>query len=163
MFNINKDDVPSAGISDSDRLQGGEIETKMVFGNTMSMMYAERPEDYHSRPHVHDSEQFNYLIEGKLWIFIEDEAFLMEPGDLSRIPEMKVHWSKVEDGPCAMVESHSPPYIGDPDLAGENQSKVVGLFSDSEDPIPIDVSENIWAADFYADHEQEMMDEYLNG
>lgn len=159
MLEINKNDVPEAGLS-GDKLKGGELVTKMVFGNTMSMMYAERPEDYHSTPHVHDSEQFNYVLKGKIWIFVEDEAMLMEPGDFSRVPEMAVHWSNVEEGPCVMVESHSPPYIGDPDLAGEDYDKVVGLFTDEEEPVPIDESVNIWAAESYADNEEELMDEY---
>jgi quercetin dioxygenase-like cupin family protein len=156
VYHINKDDVPEAGLGS----KGGELKTRMVYGEDTSMMYAERPEDYHSKPHAHDSEQFNYVIEGKIWIFIEDEAMLLEPGDFNRIPELDIHWSKVEEGPCIMVESHTPPYIGDPDLAGEEFEKVVGLFED-EDEHPDSISVNIWGSESYAENEEEMMEEHL--
>ncbi|WP_411968898.1 cupin domain-containing protein [Haloferax sp. YSSS75] len=156
---INRDDVPEAGLS-GDHLKGGELVTRMVYGKSMSMVYAERPADYHSTPHVHDAEQFNYVLEGKIWIFVEDEADLLEPGDFSRVPRMAVHWSKVEEGPCVMVESHSPPYIGDEGLAGANKEKVVGLFTDDETPEASAEASNVWAADSYAEHEDELIASY---
>jgi mannose-6-phosphate isomerase-like protein (cupin superfamily) len=158
-LNAHRDEVPDAGLS-GDELKGGELVTRMVHGNEMSMLYAERPDDYHSTPHVHDSEQLNYVLEGSIWIFLEDEAMLLEPGEFSRIPEMAVHWSKVEDGPCLMVESHAPPYIGDDDLAGADNEKVVGLFADDEEPDVVAESANVWASDAYAEREAELMAEY---
>lgn len=158
-LDVNRDEIPDAGLS-GDRLKGGELVTRMVYGKTMSMMYAERPDDYHSTPHVHDSEQLNYVLEGEIWIFVEDEAMLMAPGDFSRVPRMAVHWSKVEDGPCVMVESHAPPYIGDADLAGAGKEKVVGLFADDEEPGAEAESDNVWAAESYADREGELIREY---
>jgi quercetin dioxygenase-like cupin family protein len=156
---VNRDDVPEAGLS-GDHLKGGELITKMVYGKTMSMMYAVRPADYHSTPHVHDAEQFNYVLDGKIWIYVDDEAELLEPGDFSRVPRMAVHWSKVEEGPCAMVESHSPPYVGDEGLAGADKEKVVGLFADDEAPEAESEAANVWAAESYADREEELMDAY---
>lgn len=156
---VNKDEVPEAGLSGAN-LEGGELVTRMVHGNTMSMLYAVRPDDYHSTPHVHDSEQLNYVLEGEIWLFLEDEATLMGPGDFSRVPRMAVHWSKVEDGPCVMVESHAPPYIGDEDLAGADNERVVGLFADGEDPDVEAGSDNVWAAESYADGEAELIEEY---
>lgn len=160
-LHVNRDGVPDAGLT-GEELKGGELVTRMVYGNTMSMMYAERPDDYHSTPHVHDSEQLNYVLKGKIWIFVEDEAMLLEPGDFSRVPKMAVHWSKVEEGPCVMVESHAPPYVGDESLAGENREKVVGLFADDETPEPTTESDNVWAAESYAEREAELIAEYRN-
>lgn len=156
---VNKDDVPEAGLS-GDHLKGGELVTRMVYGRSMSMMYARRPDDYHSTPHVHDSEQLNYVLEGKIWLFLEDRAVLMEPGDFSRVPRMAVHWSRVEEGPCVMVESHAPPYIGDEGLAGEDKERVVGLFTDDEEPSAADESDNVWAAESYADIEEDLVAAY---
>lgn len=159
MMKISKKAVPNASV-DTSKLEAGNITTKMIYGNTTSLMFAERPKEYHSKPHVHDSEQLNYLLEGEIWIFIEDDVFLMESGDFSRIPEMAVHWSKVKEGPCKMIESHSPPYIGDPELAGENHEKVIGLFSNAEDNEVPEESKNVWAAEWYAENEDALIAEY---
>lgn len=155
-YHVHRDDVPEAGLGS----KGGAMETRLVYGKDMSMMYAERPADYHSKPHAHDSEQFNFVIYGKIWIFIEDEAMLLEPGDFNRIPELAVHWSKVESGPCVMIEAHCPAYVADEELAGKDMEKAVGMFGPDEEGIPVDASTNIWAAESYAANEAELMEEY---
>lgn len=160
---INKADVPEGGFdADGEKVEAGGLTTKMVFGKTMSMVYAVRPEGHRGVPHAHDAEQFNYVEQGKIWIFVEDEVVLLEPGDFNRIPSMAVHWAIVEEGPCVMIESHSPPYIGDKELAGPNKEKVVGLFRDSEEPAAMGEAVNIWARDSYAEHEEQMMEEHLD-
>lgn len=159
---IHRDDIPEGGLdADGEKVKAGGLTTKMVYGKTMSMVYAVRPQGHRGVPHAHDAEQFNYVQQGKIWIFVEDEAVLLEPGDFNRIPSMAVHWAIVEEGPCVMIESHAPPYIGDEELAGKNKKKVVGLFQDDEDPTPAGEAVNIWAQETYAENEEQMMEEYL--
>lgn len=155
-YHVHRNDVPEAGLGS----KGGAMETRLVYGKDMSMMYAERPEDYHSKPHAHDSEQFNYIISGEIWIFIEDEAMLLTPGDFNRIPELAIHWSKVESGPCVMVEAHCPAYVADEELAGKGMQKAIGMFGPDEEGIPVDASTNIWAAESYAENETELIEAY---
>lgn len=73
---------------------------------------------------------------------------------------MAVHWSKIEDGPYVMVESHVPPYLGNEELAGSNKEKIIGLFADDEASEAIDESDNVWTAESYAEREAELMAEY---
>ncbi|MDR9432160.1 MAG: hypothetical protein RI568_15875, partial [Natronomonas sp.] len=84
-------------------------------------------------------------------------ADLLGLGDFSRVPRMAVHWSKVEEGPCVMVESHSPPYIADEGLAGADKEGLVGLFPDDETRGAEAEAANVWAAESYADPEAELM------
>ncbi len=158
-LHANKDDVPRVGFDS----RGGELETRMVHGRSMSMVYARRPDGYHSAPHVHPAEQLNFVLEGSVWLFVEDEAALLEPGDFHRVPGMAVHWAKVEEGPAVLVEAHSPPYTGDAELAGEDREHVVGLFGADEEPDVPDESGSVWAAESYADDEAAMMDAFRSG
>lgn len=45
-------------------------------------MIASRAPGYHTRPHAHESEQINYVLEGEIWFFVEDKGFLCRKGDL---------------------------------------------------------------------------------
>ena len=73
---------------------------------------------YHSRPHKHDSEQWNYVLDGEIWFFIDQHGFRCVKGDIVRVPRNLVHWTwvRAEKG-CLMVETHTPQLTGDPDLA----------------------------------------------
>jgi gentisate 1,2-dioxygenase len=78
-------------------------------------MVATRQPEYHSRPHAHDSEQLNYVLEGELYVFVNDDGFLAKQGDIFRIPRNAIHWSWVKGSiPCVLLETHTPPLIGDP-------------------------------------------------
>jgi mannose-6-phosphate isomerase-like protein (cupin superfamily) len=105
--------------------------TKAVYGNGASLMIATRPGGYHSRPHVHDCEQLNWLQVGRLWVFVEDRAFLLRAGDFLRIPAGARHWSwnKTEQ-PCTLLEVHTPGLHADP-LISEH---AVGLYDVEEAP-----------------------------
>lgn len=105
--------------------------TKIIYGMHSSLMIAERPGGYHSKPHTHDCEQLNYLQSGQLHVFTEDAAYVLEVGDVLRIKPNVVHWSwnKAEE-PCVLIEVHSPGMQDDPTLA----SFAVGLFAEDEDP-----------------------------
>jgi quercetin dioxygenase-like cupin family protein len=111
------------------QVRGGAMLTKMVYGNDCNMMLAVRAPGYHSHPHTHDAEQLNYLLEGEVWVFIEDDGFLMKKGDFCRIPRNAVHWAwNRGDTDCTLVEVHSPAC--DP-LVRKN---AVGLYAEGETP-----------------------------
>lgn len=160
-----RDDLPSNSVG----AEGARLDQFTVYGNSHSLMYAERQEGYHSTPHSHDAEQMNLCIEGKIWIFYDDgtkidgvdrQAVLMEPGDFSRVPASTVHWALVEEGPCKLIESHAPPYIGDERVAGPERENVVGLYDDAEEPAPEGASWNIRATEKHAVNEEALMDAY---
>jgi mannose-6-phosphate isomerase-like protein (cupin superfamily) len=105
--------------------------TKAVYGNASSLMIATRPSGYHSVPHTHDCEQLNWLQSGVLWVFVEDRAFRMTSGDFLRIPAGAVHWSwNKGEGPCTLVEVHTPGMQHDALIAGF----AVGLHDEGEQP-----------------------------
>lgn len=105
--------------------------TKAVYGSASSLMIATRPGGYHSRPHVHDCEQLNWLQRGELWVFIEDRAVHMRSGDFLRIPHGARHWSWNRTGePCTLLEVHTPGLHADPLIA----THAVGLHDPGETP-----------------------------
>jgi gentisate 1,2-dioxygenase len=103
--------------------------TRFVYGNEANLMLATRSAGYHSKPHRHDCEQLNYLVDGELYIFIEDEGYLLRPGDFLRIPRNAVHWAwnrgKVA---CILIEVHAP--VLDP----MSRRGARGLFAAGETP-----------------------------
>ncbi|HUT72396.1 MAG TPA: cupin domain-containing protein [Desulfatiglandales bacterium] len=119
-------DVPK-GVVDM-QLVGGVLSTQQVVGTSCSMMVAMRSAGYHSKPHVHDCEQLNYVSRGEIWVFVEDDAFELKMGDFLRIPPSKVHWAwNRADQDCELIECHSPGL----DILPEDQA--VFLLSDKED------------------------------
>ena len=111
------------------QVRGGAMSTKMVYGNECNLMVAVRAPGYHSNPHRHDAEQLNYLLEGEVWVFIEDDAFLMKAGDFSRIPKNALHWAwNRSDQACTLVEAHAPAC--DP----QTRENAVGLYAEGEEP-----------------------------
>jgi quercetin dioxygenase-like cupin family protein len=96
-------------------LTGGSVGAQIVYGRESSMMVATRQPQYHSKPHSHDSEQLNYVLEGELYVFVGEDGFLAKKGDVFRIPRNATHWSWVQGTtPCVLLETHTPPLIGDP-------------------------------------------------
>lgn len=111
------------------QVRGGAMSTKMVYGNDCNMMIAVRGPGYHSHPHTHDAEQLNYVTEGEVWVFINNDGFLMKAGDLCRIPRNAVHWAwNRSDKDVTLIEVHAPAC--DP-LVRKN---AVGLYFDDETP-----------------------------
>ncbi len=105
----------------------GSMTTYFVYGNKANLMVAIRSTGYHSKPHRHDCEQLNYLLNGELWIFIEDQAFHLSQGDFLRIPRNVVHWAWNRGSePCTLIEVHAP--VLDPDTRRGS----VGLFAENE-------------------------------
>jgi quercetin dioxygenase-like cupin family protein len=107
--------------------------TRSVHGAQASLMIATRPGGYHSKPHRHDCEQLNWLTAGHVWIFVDDRAYEMHPGDFLRIPANAVHWAwNRSDESCYLVEVHAPGMQDDPSVADIS----IGLFADGETPAP---------------------------
>ena len=110
-------------------LHSGNMKTLFVYGNEANMMVATRSAGYHSKPHKHTPEQLNYVVEGELWIFIEDEVYHVKTGDFLRIPGNALHWAWNRGSiPCTMVQAHAPV------LAPEGRAGTMGLFADGEIP-----------------------------
>jgi mannose-6-phosphate isomerase-like protein (cupin superfamily) len=107
--------------------------TTLIHGTSASLMVAERPAGYHSRPHVHDCEQLNLLQDGELHVYCDGRVYHLRPGDVLRIPPNAVHWSwNRGDAPCTLIEVHAPGLQSDPEVA----PIAVGLFDEGEDPEP---------------------------
>ena len=116
----------------------GKVVTKRVYGNKVSVETAVRSPGYHTTPHVHEAEQINYILEGEIWFFVEDEGFLCKKGDFSRIPAGAIHWAwNRGDTDSVIIESHAPSQIGE--NAG---AKAVGLYGAGEEPNVEKISTN---------------------
>jgi quercetin dioxygenase-like cupin family protein len=110
-------------------LHGGQMKTLFVYGNEANLMIATRFAGYHSKPHRHTPEQLNYVIEGELWIFIEEDGYHLKKGDFLRIPGNALHWAWNRGSePCTMAQVHAP--VLNPDL----RKGTLGLFADNETP-----------------------------
>ena len=88
--------VKSTEMQEYNRVQSGEAGTgSMVvrkgYGNECSLMIATRRPGYHTKPHQHESEQINYVMDGEIWFFVKDQGFLCKKGDFHRIPANTVH------------------------------------------------------------------------
>ena len=91
-------------------------------------MIATRAPGYHTMPHVHESEQINFVQEGEIWFFVEDKAFQCKKGDFQRIPANKIHWAwNRSDRDTVVIEAHAPGLVGEKAAQG-----AVSLFEDGE-------------------------------
>ncbi len=143
-YHIASADIPAVDMAPPKEMQtgkGGSLMAQMVFGSDTSIMIAERETGYHSKPHAHDAEQMNYVVDGSIWFFINDDGFLAVKGDIVRVPRNAVHWAWVrEPGNCVLFESHTPPLIGD-----EKMSKgAFSLLGPGEDRANVIARENLW-------------------
>ena len=123
------------------RTVAGAMSTKVVYGNECSISVARRDAGYHSRPHYHESEQLNYVVDGQMWVFIQDEGFIARAGDFFRVPANAVHWAfNDSDQPVTAFQVHAPPL--EPERAAAR-----GLYRDDEDEQPRGNSRNIAVED----------------
>jgi quercetin dioxygenase-like cupin family protein len=123
------------------RTLAGAMSTKVVYGNECSISVAQRDAGYHSRPHYHESEQLNYVVDGQMWVFIEDEGFIARAGDFFRVPANAVHWAfNDRDEPVTAFQVHAPPL--EPERPAAH-----GLYRDDEVEQPQGNSRNITVED----------------
>lgn len=134
-FHASEEELPLISVSHSGKAGAGTVSFKMVYGTDTGLMIAHRIQGYHSKPHYHDCEQFNYILDGELMFFIEEEGYLCKPGDIIRVPRNATHWVWVTapEG-CKMLETHTAPLIGDPAL-GEGAVPLVGPGEDFKEPV----------------------------
>lgn len=119
----------------------GAMSTKVVHGDECSIVIATREAGYHSRPHYHESEQLNYVVEGEMWVFVEEEAFVARAGDFFRIPAGAVHWAfNRSEEPVTSFQVHAPPLEPQREAAR-------GLYAEGEEPAPRGESRNIAVED----------------
>ena len=115
-------------------LKTGEGEGSMIirqaYGNESSLLVALRPPGYHTRPHMHASEQINHVLEGEIWFFVEDKGYYCKAGDFHRIPANRVHWAwNRSHAITTVVGSYSPPLVG-----GDLRDGAAALFDENESP-----------------------------
>jgi quercetin dioxygenase-like cupin family protein len=127
--------VKSSDVKEYQRDQSGEAGTgRMVVrkghGDECSLMIATRKPGYHTKPHEHESEQINYVLDGEIWFFVKDQGFLCKKGDFHRIPANTVHWAyNRSDNDCTVAEAHAPALLG-----VQAGSSAVALYDEGETP-----------------------------
>ena len=129
-LHVKNEDVPHRkGVRTGAEGIGSMVSVK-GYGNECSLMIASRAPGYHTTPHVHESEQLNYIQQGEIWFFVEDQGFHCKKGDFQRIPANKVHWAwNRSDKDAVVIEAHAPGLVG---LKAANGA--VALFAASETP-----------------------------
>lgn len=138
-------DIPETNLVPAQFLSGGSVGAQIAYGRDASIMVATRQPQYHSKPHSHDSEQLNYVLEGELYVFVDDDGFLARKGDVFRIPRNAIHWSWVQGAmPCVLLETHTPPLIGDPGVT----DTAMALIGDDETREGIVAVRSKWPSDF---------------
>jgi quercetin dioxygenase-like cupin family protein len=143
---VRLDDVPETVLVPATHLTGGSIGARIAYGTDASVMVATRQPGYHSKPHRHPAEQLNYVLEGELYVFVDDDGFLARKGDVFRIPRDATHWSWVQGTEeCVLLEMHTPALIGDPGvtdtavaLLTQDERIEAGAVAASEWPTNID-------------------------
>jgi len=127
--------VKSSDVTEIKRVQSGEagsgsMVVRKGYGNECSLMIATRAPGYHTKPHQHESEQINYVLDGEIWFFVEDKGFHCKKGDFQRIPANTVHWAwNRSESDATVAEAHAPALIG-----GRAGEYAVGLFDEGEAP-----------------------------
>lgn len=107
-LSVSSNEMPD-GANALKTMAGGMV-TKVVAGAECSMVYAVREAGYHSRPHHHVSEQLTYVVDGEIWVFVDDDGFLCRAGDFFRVPAHAVHWGwNRSDQPVTTLQVHAPP------------------------------------------------------
>lgn len=144
---IPLDKVPHAELVPAAYVTGGSVTAQVVYGDSCSMMIAKRVPGYHSKPHSHDCEQLNYVLDGEIFIYIDDAGYIARKGDMFRVPANAIHWSHVSAQGCTLLEVHAPSLIGDANIAKD----AVGLFSAAETTDGVKRIPTDWHLDFDRD------------
>ena len=109
-YRINRRDVKMTERVAMAAVGNSVIRAQKVHGTDTSLMFAERASGYHTRPHMHDCEQMNYIVSGEMYFFVDGRGYRCRQGDVMRIPRNKVHWAWNRGKDTAVIfESHSPP------------------------------------------------------
>jgi quercetin dioxygenase-like cupin family protein len=129
-LHVKSENVPERKRVQSGATGEGSMVVKKAYGNECNLMIAERAPGYHTKPHAHEAEQINYILEGEIWFFVEEQGYHCKKGDFQRIPANKPHWAwNHSDKKALVVEAHAPALIG-----GRSGEKAVALFAEGETP-----------------------------
>ena len=129
-LHVKNTDIPEAKRVQTGEAGTGSMVVRKGYGNECSLMIATRAPGYHTKPHRHESEQINYVLDGEIWFFVEDKGFHCKKGDFQRIPANTVHWAwNRSDKEATVAEAHAPGLIG-----GRAGEYAVGLFDEGETP-----------------------------
>jgi quercetin dioxygenase-like cupin family protein len=124
------------------------IDMRMVFGKSVSLAVAECEAGYHPAPHIHASEQINYVAEGELSVYVDGALYLLRQGDAIRIPRMKMHWMwNRSSKKCVFYESNSLPLAGGTEMLASR----CGLFDEPVNLPAEHYPQVVWLARKYAD------------
>lgn len=127
-LHVKSEDVPQRKRVQSGATGEGSMVVRKAYGNECSLMIATRAPGYHTTPHIHESEQINYVLDGEIWFFVEEQGYHCKKGDFQRIPANKIHWAwNRSDRNAAVAEAHAPGLVGG--RAGEG---AVPLFDEGE-------------------------------
>ena len=129
-YRVNIADVPKRRARPTTTPDGEFKVVQRVYGTETSLLFADRDPGYHTNPHKHDCEQFNYILTGEIWFFVEDKAYRCRKGDIMRSPRNKLHWAWVRGKEkCSVIESHSPALPGN---GPEARGAAIALLADDE-------------------------------
>jgi quercetin dioxygenase-like cupin family protein len=141
-LHVKGEDVPERKRVHNGEKGWGSMVVKKVYGNECDLMVAVRAPGYRTRPHFHESDQINYILEGEIWYFVEEEGFHCKKGDFLRIPSNKVQWEwNRSNAQAVVIETHAPPMIG-----GQSIEGAVGLFGEAEKPAIKGPAENVFVS-----------------
>src|SRR6266498_2872406 len=139
-LHVKEADVPKRQVVRTGVEGEGAMVVRRGYGNECSLMHAIRVSGYHTTPHQHIAEQINYVLEGEIWFFVEDQAFHCTAGDFQRIPSNKVHWAwNRSDSPATVMEVHSPALI-----EGYDPAELTPLFAEGENAAARTPCKNEW-------------------
>src|SRR5678815_106340 len=67
-------EVPEYNRTQTGEAGTGQMVVRKGYGNECSLMIATRKPGYHTKPHQHESEQINYVLDGEIWFFVKDKG-----------------------------------------------------------------------------------------
>jgi len=104
---------------------GGTLSS--VHGVTVGMTVRSEPAGARSPLEASEAEQLYWFAEGTVSFTVDNDTFLLGPGDFLRIPELSiVQWNVSED--ARWVQVYAPNLVGDPVIAARS----LGLFAPDE-------------------------------
>lgn len=129
-YRINFADVQEIVVKPHDPKNSAPFRARIVHGAQAGMMLADRGAGYHTKPHTHDAEQWNYIMSGEIWFFVETHGYLCKQGDVMRIPKNRSHWAWNRSSSNAIIlECHTPRLCAD----HQNDELIASVLGPDED------------------------------
>jgi quercetin dioxygenase-like cupin family protein len=129
-YRINFDEVKEIVVKPHDPKNSAPFRARIIHGAQAGLMLADRGPGYHTKPHIHDAEQWNYILEGEMWFFVENNGWRCRKGDVMRIPKNRMHWAWNRGKTNAIIlECHTPRLSAD----HQNDELIAMALGDDED------------------------------